>query len=101
MTMAPTSANASPAVQKQGPWREALNLCGLHLRYAVIFSALVNLAYLAPTLYMLQVYDKVVPSGSKPTLAFLTLALTASLFVLTYLDGVRSRLLMSASIRLD
>jgi len=87
--------------QDKGPFREALKLCGVHLRYAVIFSALVNLAYLAPTIYMLQVYDKVVPSGSKPTLIFLTLALTATLFVLTYLDRIRSRLLMSASVRLD
>ena len=87
--------------QEKGPLREALRLCGVHLRYAVIFSALVNLAYLAPTIYMLQVYDKVVPSGSKPTLVFLTVALTATLFVLTYLDRIRSRLLMSASVRLD
>ena len=50
---------------------------------------------------MLQVYDKVVPSGSKPTLILLTLALTATLFVLTYLDRMRSRLLMGASVRLD
>ncbi|HEX4182759.1 MAG TPA: type I secretion system permease/ATPase [Caulobacteraceae bacterium] len=99
--MASSSSKAPPVARDGSPLREALSLCGLHLRYAVIFSALVNLAYLARTLYMLQVYDKVVPSGSKPTLAFLTLALTASLFLLTYLDGVRGRLLMSASIRLD
>ncbi len=97
--MAPPSLT-SPG-QDKGPLREALRLCGVHLRYAVIFSALVNLAYLAPTIYMLQVYDKVVPSGSQPTLIFLTLALTATLFVLTYLDRIRSRLLMSASVRLD
>jgi PrtD family type I secretion system ABC transporter len=84
-----------------GPLQEALSLCGVHLRYAIIFSALVNIAYLAPTLYMLQVYDKVVASGSKPTLIFLTLALTATLLLLTYLDRIRGRLLMSASVRLD
>ena len=96
----PTRTLSAPATDKS-PLREALALCGVHLRYAVIFSALVNIAYLAPTIYMLQVYDKVVPSGSKPTLIFLTLALTATLFVLTYLDRIRGRLLMSASIRLD
>jgi ATP-binding cassette subfamily C protein len=81
--------------------REALQFCGVHLRYALIFSALVNIAYLAPTIYMLQVYDKVVPSGSKPTLILLTVALAATLLVLTYLDRIRGRLLMGASIRLD
>jgi PrtD family type I secretion system ABC transporter len=94
----PVASSSGPT---PGPLREALTLCGVHLSYALIFSALVNLAYLAPTIYMLQVYDKVVPSGSKPTLILLTLALTATLFVLTYLDRMRSRLLMGASVRLD
>jgi ATP-binding cassette subfamily C protein len=99
--MATSSRSVSALEGAESPLREALRLCGRHLRYAVLFSALVNLAYLAPTLYMLQVYDRVVPSSSKPTLIFLTLALTATLFVLTYLDRIRGRLLMSASIRLD
>ncbi len=76
-------------------------LCGSHLRYAIVFSALVNLAYLAPTLYMLQVYDRVLTSGSRPTLLFLTFALAATLFVLTFLDRLRSRIMMSASVQLD
>jgi ATP-binding cassette subfamily C protein len=84
-----------------GPLREALALCGSHLRFAVLFSAIINLAYLAPTLYMLQVYDRVVPSGSQPTLVFLTLALAASLFLLTYLDRMRIRILLAASVRLN
>ena len=99
--MAPIALSNTAAAHPKGPLREAFELCGVHLRYAIIFSALVNLAYLAPTIYMLQVYDKVVPSGSQPTLIFLTLALTATLFVLTYLDRIRSRLLMGASVRLD
>ena len=78
-----------------GPLGEALTLCGTHLRFAVLFSAIVNLAYLAPTLYMLQVYDRVVPSGSQPTLVFLTLALAAALFLLTYLDRMRGRILLA------
>jgi len=84
-----------------GPLGEALTLCGTHLRFAVLFSAIVNVAYLAPTLYMLQVYDRVVPSGSQPTLVFLTLALAAALFLLTYLDRMRGRILLAASVRLN
>ena len=84
-----------------GPLREALALCGAHLRFAILFSAIVNVAYLAPTLYMLQVYDRVVPSGSRPTLMFLTVALAATLFLLTYLDRMRSRLLLAAGARLN
>jgi len=98
---APTTPTTAPAKRNGGPIREALALCGAHLRFAVLFSAVVNLAYLAPTLYMLQVYDRVVPSGSRPTLLFLTLALAAALFLLTYLDRMRSRILLAAGVRLN
>ena len=98
--MASAAPTAGPAAN-QGPLREALRLCGWHLRFAVLFSAIVNIAYLAPTLYMLQVYDRVVPSGSQPTLLFLTLALAAALFVLTYLDRMRSQILLAAGVRLN
>ena len=83
------------------PFFEALKLCGLHLRYALIFSALVNIAYLAPTFYMLTVYDMVVPSSSGPSLFFVTIALGLALLTLTYLDALRSRILSAASLRLD
>lgn len=67
----------------------------------MLFSAVVNLAYLAPTIYMLQVYDRVVPSGSRPTLVFLTVALAATLFLLTYLDRMRSGILLAAGVKLN
>ena len=93
-----------PAVRRGpavGAAREALRLCRTHLRYALLFSALVNLAYLAPTLYMLQVYDRVVPSGSRPTLLFLTMALMIVLLFMTVLDQIRQQILAAASVRLD
>ena len=40
--------------------------------YAGLFSAAVNLLMLVPVIYMLQVYDRVVSSGSYSTLAMLT-----------------------------
>ena len=92
--IAPPSAGVTPA-------REALALCRTHLWYALVFSAFVNLAYLAPTLYMLQVYDRVVTSGSRPTLVFLTLALLIVLLFMTALDQVRQQILAAASVRLD
>ena len=99
-SVAPVTPNLSRAPD-ESPLREALRLCGVHFRYAMFFSALVNLAYLAPTFYMLGVYDMVVPSGSELTLTFVTIALCLSLLTLTYLDKIRSRILSAASIRLD
>ena len=45
-----------------GVLSEALALCRRHFVSAAAFSALINLLYIVPTLYMLQVYDRVVPT---------------------------------------
>jgi len=50
---------------------------------------------------MLQVYDRVVPTGGLQTLAFLTLVLLLSLGTLALLDRLRSRLLVRAGLQLD
>jgi ATP-binding cassette subfamily C protein len=80
---------------------EALRDCRRHFYAAAIFSLLINLLYLAPTLYMLQVYDRVVPTAGKTTLLFVTLALALALLTLAVLDMIRNRLLVRASQRLD
>ena len=73
------------------PLATAFQACRRHLVWAAVFSALLNLLYLAPTIYMLQVYDRVVPSRGHLTLMFLTLVLAFSLATLSILDAVRSR----------
>jgi PrtD family type I secretion system ABC transporter len=80
---------------------DALRQCRRHFIAAAVFSLLINVLYLAPTLYMLQVYDRVVPTGGKTTLLFVTLALALALVTLSTLDMVRSRLLVRASQRVD
>lgn len=80
---------------------DALRQCRRHFVAAAVFSLLINILYLAPTLYMLQVYDRVVPTGGKMTLLFVTLALALALLALSGLDLVRGRLLVRASERVD
>jgi PrtD family type I secretion system ABC transporter len=80
---------------------EALADCRQHFIAAAVFSLLINILYLAPTLYMLQVYDRVVPTGGKTTLLFVTMALALALLTLSILDMVRNRLLVRASQRID
>jgi PrtD family type I secretion system ABC transporter len=72
-----------------------------HFLYAMLFSALLNLLFIAPMLYMLQVYDRVIPTAGGITLLFLTLVLAFALMTLSSLDAIRSRLLVRASVRLD
>ena len=80
---------------------EAVEACRPHFVAAAVFSLFINLLFLAPAVYMLQVYDRVVATGGKTTLLFVTLALAVSLMALSALDAIRNRLLVRASMRLD
>ncbi len=68
---------------------------------AAAFSFFINLLFLAPAIYMLQIYDRVLATGGGATLFFITLALAVALITLTSLDAIRGRLLVRASARLD
>ena len=81
--------------------RRVFDACRRYFVTALIFSLAINLLYLASPLYMLQVYDRVVSSGSHVTLVMLTLVLLVALAALAGLDSVRARVLARASIHLD
>ncbi|MEI9415144.1 type I secretion system permease/ATPase [Mesorhizobium sp. Cs1321R2N1] len=81
--------------------REALRACRRYFLFAAAFSLAINLLYLASPLYMLQIYDRVVTSGSETTLVMLTLVLLAAFLALAGLDLVRAAILTRASARLD
>lgn len=72
-----------------------------HIGLILAFSAAINLLYLAPSLYMLQVYDRVIPTSGVLTLVLLSVVLIASLAVLALLDSIRSRLLARAAVRVE
>lgn len=80
---------------------EAVRACRPHFVAAAVFSLFINLLFLAPAIYMLQVYDRVVATGGKTTLFYITLALAIALLALCALDAIRNRLLVRASLRLD
>lgn len=72
-----------------------------HVLLILAFSAAINLLYLAPSLYMLQVYDRVIPTSGVLTLVLLSVVLIVGLAVLALLDAIRSRLLARASVRVE
>ena len=80
---------------------KALGACRSHFLYAAIFSAFVNILYLTPTLYMMQVYDRVVPTGGVTTLVLVTAIALVALGALATLDWLRGRMMLRASLRLD
>ncbi|HUO22807.1 MAG TPA: type I secretion system permease/ATPase [Caulobacteraceae bacterium] len=88
-------------VPSNHPLVAALRRCRLQFLSAAAFSALLNLLFLAPTLYMLQVYDRALPARSGLTLLFLTGVLAFALLTLSALDALRARLFVRVSVRLD
>ena len=72
-----------------------------HFIYAAAFSAAINILYLAPTLYMMQVYNRVIASGSFPTLVALTLMVVFFVLAQGCFEWVRSYLLVFASNKIE
>ena len=67
----------------------------------VVFSMVANVLMLTPTLYMLQVYDRVMASQSELTLVAVSLLTLALFGVMAFAEWMRSRVLVHAGVRLD
>jgi ATP-binding cassette, subfamily C, type I secretion system permease/ATPase len=81
--------------------RDALGSCVAAFIGIGVFSGLINLLMLTGSLYMLEVYDRVLPSRSVPTLIGLSV-LTAVLFTFqALLEITRGRLLVRIGNQLD
>jgi ATP-binding cassette, subfamily C, bacterial PrsD len=63
------------------------------LLHAALFSGLINLLTMSGSLYMLQVYDRVIPSSNLATLSGLTVMVVLAYVLQGYLDALRSRML--------
>jgi len=70
-------------------------------RKAIGFSLVTSLLVLAPTLFMLEVYDRVVNSRSEATLISLLICLIGIYIVMEVIEMLRSRLLVQAGWRID
>ena len=66
-----------------------------------VFSMVANVLMLSPTLYMLQVYDRVLMSRSELTLLAMSLITLFFFAVMAFSEWMRSRLLVRSGVRLD
>ncbi|EPL1173510.1 type I secretion system permease/ATPase [Morganella morganii] len=66
-----------------------------------LFSGLINLLMLVPSVYMLQVYDRVLPSGNEMTLLMLTLIMAGLLALTGGLYYLRNMLVIRMSNQFD
>ena len=66
-----------------------------------VFSAIINLLMLVPSLYMLQVYDRVLSSRNETTLIMLTVMVLGTYMLMNGLEFVRSFVLIRVGAQLD
>lgn len=66
-----------------------------------VFSAIINLLMLTPSIYMLQVYDRVLASRNEITLLMLTLLMLGAYALIAGLELIRSFVLVRVGARFD
>ena len=66
-----------------------------------LFSGVINLLALTGSFYMLQVYDRVLPSNSVPTLIGLTVLMALLYIANGFLDFIRVRVMARVGVRVD
>lgn len=81
--------------------QKAINTCKSAFLSAAAFSLLINFLMITPSIYMLQVYDRVVSTGNMSTLVMLTVILLALFISMGALEWVRSQILVRVSSRLE
>jgi ATP-binding cassette, subfamily C, type I secretion system permease/ATPase len=88
-------------VQASSELAAALGACRRAFLAIGLFSGMSNILMLTGSLFMLEVYDRVLPSRSVPTLVAL-LILTAGLYAAQgFIDAIRSRILVRIGDSLD
>ncbi len=87
--------------KKRTDLEAVLHACRSSFFSVGLFSMFINLLMLVPAFYMLQVYDRVVTSGSIPTLVMLTIVMVLLMVTMGSLEWVRSRIMVRVSTRID
>jgi len=79
----------------------ALNACRRAFLAIALFSGMSNLLMLSGALFMLEIYDRVLPSRSVPTLVALLFLVTGLYAAQGFIDAIRSRILVRVGQSLD
>jgi len=92
---------AADQTRQANPIRQALRRSRALFLGVGLFSGLINLLALTGAFYMLQIYDRVLPSHSVPTLVGLTLLMAALYVANGLLDYFRVRVMSRVGVRID
>lgn len=95
-------ANLNPAIKNPSSVIiDELFKLSHYFKKTIFFSFFINILVLAPTWYMLEVYDRVIFSKNHRTLLMLTIVVIAMYVFLECLEWVRSKMMMEASVKFD
>ena len=86
---------------KKTELEQAIYYCRSAFYTAAFFSLFINLLMITPAIYMLQVYDRVLSSGSESTLLVITLLLVFLFVSMGLLEWMRSLILVRVSSKLE
>lgn len=96
MALSPFSGFGGPEAQKTILAR-AVEACRQQFIAVGVFSLIVNILQLTVSIYMMQVFDRVLATRSTDTLIFLTLMAGACLLLLALLESARTQILQRCS----
>jgi ATP-binding cassette subfamily C exporter for protease/lipase len=102
--MADTTLNADSRLrlfQNRPTILGTLKLFRKELALIAFYSTIANLLMLSPTIYMLQIYDRVMISRSEITLSAVSLIALILLSSLAFSEWVRSKLIVRIGLQLD
>src|SRR5262245_56413443 len=93
--------NAVPAVAGDDPVAVGLRDSARRMVGVAGFSGVVNILMLSGSLYMLQVYDRVIPSRNIATLLGLSLMVLLAYLIQAYFEALRTRMLCRVATMFD
>ena len=88
-------------IQSESELKQAVMDLRPYFVRAAWFSVCACLLILAPSIYMLEVYDRVINSRSHTTLVMLTVVVLAAFVVMEVLEWARAEILHDAGLQLD
>jgi ATP-binding cassette, subfamily C, bacterial PrsD len=101
MTRSFSLRNAVPTVAGDDPVAVGLRASARRMVGVAGFSGVVNILMLSGSLYMLQVYDRVIPSRNIATLLGLSLMVLLAYLIQAYFEALRARMLCRVATMFD
>jgi len=100
-SVASVVVNATPAAAGRSALGRSIWAFRREFAWVGVFSLSINMLMLTPTLYMMQIFDRVMQSQNEFTLIALTLITTGLLAVMAFAEWLRSLLLVRIGVRFD